>query len=38
MASNGMALNEGIGLIIGAQESVQNASKVGNSFKTMINR
>lgn len=36
--SNGMDINEGIGLIVGAQETVQNAGKVGNSFKTMINR
>lgn len=37
-AENGVELNQGIGLIVGAQETVQNASKVGNSFKTMINR
>lgn len=36
--SNGTEMSEGIGLIVGAQETVQNASKVGNSMKTMINR
>lgn len=36
--SNGTEMSESIGLIIGAQETVQNASKVGNSMKTMINR
>lgn len=36
--SNGMDINEGIGLIVGAQETIQNSGKVGNSFKTMINR
>lgn len=28
-------MNEGISYIVGAQESVQNASKVGNAFKTI---
>ena len=36
--SNGTEMSEAIGLIVGAQETVQNSSKVGNSFKTMINR
>lgn len=31
----GVDLNEGISYIVGAQESVQNASKVGNAFKTI---
>ena len=36
--SNGTEMSESIGLIVGAQETIQNSSKVGNSFKTMINR
>lgn len=36
--SNGTEMSESIGLIVGAQETIQDSSKVGNSFKTMINR
>ncbi len=36
--SNGTEMSESIGLIVGAQETIQDSSKVGNSFKTMVNR